>query len=86
MPTLSSDGDGRLHCGVCGYAAVPVALWKGKTSVARITNGVPLVVLCVFCDKPWEHCDRICTGLAKFLAPYRSLAKWQGPQALGGSQ
>ena len=24
-PALTSDADGRLHCGVCGYAAMAVS-------------------------------------------------------------
>jgi hypothetical protein len=64
--TLTADPEGRLHCGICGYAAMAIqgVAADGKLVAAEFRDGVPLFVICVFCRRYWEHCDRPCTTFA----------------------
>ena len=65
-PTLTSDADGRLHCGVCGYAAMAIQGIDSndKLIAAEMRDGAPIFVVCVLCRRYWEHCDRPCTTFA----------------------
>lgn len=65
-PTLFTDADGNMNCGVCGYLAIAVS---GRDADGRYIEvrtpvaGQPLSYICVNCLKPWEQCGPPCEPL-----------------------
>jgi transposase-like protein len=49
QPTLTSDADGTLHCGVCGYAAMAVegVAADGALIESQMRESLPLFVVCI---------------------------------------